>query len=254
TPDPARPVRLRHGWFAQNLTADQYEQLSAWLGVAPRQLYGMTETIPAVLSDRATTPRPDALGTPSPNCRVELHDEQGHPTPPGDVGEVVVGGTPGHTLFAEYLDDPETTSASFRGAWFRTGDRARVGADGRFEFDGRRSDVLKVSGENVSVVEVEAAVASHPDVFDVVVVGAPDPVRDEVPVAFVVPVGNRDHESLVGDLHAWAEQRLGKAKRPRAFTVVDELPRTSVGKVRKFLLSESASKHADDKLETRTVS
>ncbi|MEP4650649.1 MAG: AMP-binding protein [Ilumatobacter sp.] len=239
------PLALRHCWFAQNITNDQYETLTDWFGCRPRQLYGMTETIPAVLTDEPVAPRPSSMGFVTTGCTVALQDADGAPTPVGEVGEIVVGGTPGHTLFAGYLDDPDTTAASFRDGWFVTGDRARVDADGRFSFDGRRSDVLKVSGENVSVVEVEAVIGEHPDVFDVVVVGAPDPIRDEVPVAYVVAAPGAG-DTLVDDLGEWCAERLAKAKRPRRVILVDELPRTSVGKVRKFLLTEAASRSDGD--------
>jgi len=86
-----------------------------------------------------------------------------------------------------------------------------------------------------STVEVEAVISAHPDVFDVAVVGMPDPVRDEVPIAFVVPAPEAP-DTLDVELVAWCAQRLSKAKRPRSFTIVDELPRTSVGKIRKFVL------------------
>lgn len=231
---------LRHCWYAQNITADQYETLAAWFGCRPRQLYGMTETIPAVLTDRADDPRHDSMGFVTPGCIVDIHDGHGLPVESGEVGEIVVGGQPGITLFGGYLDDPDTTERSFRDGWFLTGDRARRDDDGRFFFDGRRSDVLKVSGENVSVVEVEAVLGTHPDVFEVVVVGAPDPIRDEVPVAFVVP-GPDATDHLADDLTRWCETRLGKAKRPQSYAIVDELPRTSVGKIRTFLLREAAA-------------
>ncbi|WP_051062983.1 class I adenylate-forming enzyme family protein [Ilumatobacter nonamiensis] len=241
-PEAGQPeLRLRHCWFAQNITSDQYATISDWLGCRPRQLYGMTETIPAVLTDSVTDPRHDSMGFVTDGCSVQLHDAAGLPVSPGEVGQIVVGGEAGTTLFAGYLDDPDTTAASYRDGWFLTGDRARCDADGRFVFDGRRSDVLKVSGENVSVVEVEAVVGSHPDVFDVVVVGAPDPIRDEVPVAFVVPEPGVDRDGLGARLDDWSSARLGKAKRPRDYSLVDELPRTSVGKVRKFLLTEAAA-------------
>ncbi|MFK8024224.1 MAG: AMP-binding protein [Ilumatobacter sp.] len=240
--EEAPELRLRHCWFAQNITVDQHDTLTEWFGCRPRQLYGMTETIPAVLTDRAGDARHDSMGFVTDGCIVDVHDARGNPVGPGEVGEVVVGGEPGTTLFAGYLDDPETTSASFRDEWFRTGDRARRDTEGRYFFDGRRSDVLKVSGENVSVVEVESVVGDHPDVFDVVVVGAPDPIRDEVPAAFVVVEPGALVEGLDQRLAAWCEARLAKAKRPHSYTVVDELPRTSVGKVRKFLLTEAASR------------
>lgn len=236
---PVDGVALRHCWFAQNITAEQHATLSAWFGCRPRQLYGMTETIPAVLTDRVDDPRPDSMGFVTAGCQVELHDTDGRPTAPGEVGEIVVGGEPGVTLFAGYLDDPDTTAASFRNGWFRTGDRAVRDADGRWWFDGRHSDVLKVAGENVSTVEVEAVVTAHPGVLEAAVVGAPDPIRDEVPVAYVVaadPAARPSPEELA----EWCAARLGKPKVPREFTYLDELPRTSVGKIRKFLLKEDA--------------
>lgn len=238
--DDEPTLELEHCWYAQNITGEQYATLSDWLGCQPRQLYGMTETIPAVLTDTPIGPRHDSMGYPTEGCRVAIHDANGQPVAAGEVGEIVVGGEPGTTLFGGYLDDPETTAASFRDGWFLTGDRARADATGRYFFDGRRSDVLKVAGENVSVVEVEAVVGAHPDVFDVVVVGAPDPIRDEVPVAFVVPSPDTDLDGLDVRLTEWCAERLAKSKRPRHYTVVDELPRTSVGKVRKFLLAEAA--------------
>lgn len=230
-------VALRQCWYAQNITDDQHATIGSWLGCAPRQLYGMTETIPAVLTDRAGAPRPDSMGYVTAGCLVEIHGNEDGPVSDDEVGEIVVGGDPGITLFDGYLDDPVTTAASFRDGWFLTGDRARCDDDGRFFFDGRRSDVLKVAGENVSTVEVEAVLTAHPNVLEAAVVGAPDDVRDEVPVAFVVP---RDRAEVlsVDELATWCSERLAKAKVPRDFTVLDELPRTSVGKIRKFILKE----------------
>ena len=231
-PASAAPLRLRHCWFAQNLTPAQYETISAWLGCRPRQLYGMTETIPAVLTDERAEPRCDTMGYVTEGCIVDL---QG--------GEIVVGGEPGVTLFAGYLDDADTTAASYRDGWFLTGDRATRDERGRYTFDGRRSDVLKVSGENVSTVEVEQVLAAHPDVADVAVVGMPDDVRDEVPLAFVVPAADASPDAdLQAALEAWCAERLGKAKRPRDYRFVDELPRTSVGKIKKYQLRAEGSR------------
>jgi carnitine-CoA ligase len=237
---PVAGIRLRHCWYAQNITADQYAELSGLLGCRPRQLYGMTETIPAVLTNRAVDPIHDSMGAPTLGCEVELRQPgTDDPVAEGDVGEIVVGGRRGVTLFAEYLDDPVTTANSFVGGRLRTGDLAVRDADGRFAFAGRRSDVLKVAGENVSVVEVEAVLAEHPSVLEAAVVGEPDEIRDEVPVGFVVQQPGRP-PLTEAELLAWCEQRLSKAKRPRRLEIVDELPRTSVGKIRKFLLQQGA--------------
>lgn len=234
---PVEGVRLRHCWYAQNVTDEQYAELTSLLGCRPRQLYGMTETIPAVLTNRALAPRPDSMGTVTLGCDVDLHDAEGRPVRDGETGEVVVRGARGITLFDGYLDDPETTARSFRGDVFLTGDRATRDADGRYYFAGRGSDILKVAGESVSVVEIEAVLCAHPGVFEAAVIGRPDPVRDEIPVAYVVRA--EGHAGLdEATLLSWCGERLAPSKRPRSVHFLEELPRTSVGKIRKYLLRD----------------
>lgn len=235
---PVPGLALKHCWYAMNIAEHQYAELSDLLSCRPRQLYGMTETIPAVLTDEAKSPRPDSMGYVSPGCILDVQDAVGRSVGPGEIGEIVVGGTPGITLFAGYLDDPLTTASSYRDGWFLTGDRASRDESGRYFFDGRRADVLKVAGENVSTVEVEQVLSAHPEILEAAVIGQPDDIRDEVPVGFVV-ARNRDTAPTVAALHQWCEERLAKSKRPRDITYVDELPRTSVGKIRKFILKEA---------------
>ena len=232
-------LNLAHCWYAQNVSDEQYARLSELFGCLPRQLYGMTETLPAVLTEPADDPVPSSMGQQTPGCLVDVHDAAGRAVPEGDVGELVVGGERGTTLFAGYLDDPQVTEASFRDGWLLTGDRTRRDATGRHYFDGRHSEVLKVSGENVSVVAVEAVLAEHPAVLEAAVVGRPDPIRDEVPVGFVV-ARDPSQPPSTAELMAWCGERLGKAAMPRDLTLLEELPRTSVGKIRKFLLADRA--------------
>ena len=236
---PVDGLKLRHCWFAQNLADDQYRTICDWFGCRPRQLYGMTETIPAVLTDTPANPRGDSMGFVTPGCEVEIHDSDGIQVKAGELGEVVVRGTTGVTIFGGYFDDPATTADNYRGEWFRTGDRAWRDETGRFFFDGRRSDVLKVAGENVSTVEIESVLCAHPLVLEASVVGTPDPIRDEVPVAFVV-AADAANPPEAEDLLKWCGDRLSKHKQPRGVTMLSELPRTSVGKIRKFLLEDSA--------------
>ena len=243
---PVEGLKLRHCWFAQNITQGQYETVAEWFGCRPRQLYGMTETIPAVLTDERENPNPSSMGLVTNGCLVDIQRPDGTSVDPDEVGEIVVGGEVGITIFNGYLDAPAVTRESFRNGWFLTGDRAKRDADGKFFFDGRRSDVLKVSGENVSIVEVESILGEHPGVLEAAVVGMPDDVRDEVPVAFVVPVPGKDLPSLE-NLFEWCEKRLTKAKRPRQITFLDELPRTSVGKIRKYLLLDGGE--ANDNID-----
>lgn len=237
---PVPGLRLHHCWYAMNISDEQYEVLSGLLGCRPRQLYGMTETIPAVLTDRAQQTIASSMGFVTAGCRVDVQDADGKSVAPGEVGEIVVGGDRGITLFASYLDDATITASSFRKGWLLTGDRAHRDKAGRFFFDGRRADVLKVSGENVSTVEVEQVLAAHPAVLEAAVIGMADQIRDEVPIGFVV-AADKAHPPTAEELHAWCAARLTKAKRPRDITLVDELPRTSVGKIRKFLLRDPAA-------------
>ena len=248
---PVVGLQLQHCWYAMNISDDQYGVLSGLLGCRPRQLYGMTETVPAVLTDEADQPVPSSMGFVTVGCEVQVQRPNGTEAAIDETGEIVVSGRRGVELFAGYLDDPATTGASYRGDWFLTGDRAHRDADGRFFFDGRRADVLKVAGENVSTVEVEQVLSAHPDVLEVAVVGRADPVRDEVPVAFVVP-NDPANPPTVAALTEWCTARLTKSKRPHEITFVSELPRTSVGKIRKFLLRDPDAERQPTPAEAST--
>jgi carnitine-CoA ligase len=239
TPEDTKPGRLRHVWFAQSLGREHHRRFGELAGTLPRQLYGMTETIAIVTADRSDPPSHDVIGEPLPGRTVRLVDpatladaEDGTP------GMIMVRGERGVDLFAEYLDDPATTGRSFttdeHGAtWFLTGDLAARTAGGALQFVGRADDVIKVAGENVSLTEVEAIVAQAPGVLEVAVVARPDEIRDVVPVAYVVA---RDQAAppSTDDLAAWAKEQLAPQARPREWHLIDELPRTSVGKVRRF--------------------
>lgn len=226
-------LRVRHAWYAQRLTEDEYDRFAALLGCRPRELYGMTETMAAVLSGRETAGWREAIGGPTVGARVALL-----PSADADEREIAVAGRRGIELFAGYLDDPETTEAAFDGEWFRTGDLGRLDDRGDVVFGGRRGEFLKVSGENVSVIEVESVLTAHDGVMEAAVVGRPDPIRDEVPVAFVVPAAGAALDT--DELRAYCAQRLAPAKRPADVRLVDELPRTSVGKIKKYVLRREA--------------
>ncbi len=240
-PADAPAGRLQHVWFAQNLGAQHYDEFAALAGCRPRQLYGMTETVAIVCADVSDPYRNDTIGPPIEGRPVVLRNpETGADAPPGEPAELVLAGVPGEDIFLEYLDDPAATSRSLvqrdGTTWFHTGDMvARVAEGGALRFVGRRDDVIKVSGENVSLTEVEATLAQAPGVLECAVLGRPDPVRDMVPVAYVVP-RDREHPPAISDLAQWSEHNLAAAARPRDWHLIEALPRTSVGKVRRFKL------------------
>src|SRR5262249_28305656 len=152
---------------------------------------------------------------------------------PGDVGDLFIRGQRGVSLFLEYVDNPEATSAAFRpDGLFITGDRVRLGADGFLYFADRAKDTLKVGGENVAASEIESVIASIPGVAEVAVVGMAHAMLDEVPVAFVVPQ-TEPSADLVTRIKASFESRLADFKRPHLVRIVDDLPRSTLGKVAK---------------------
>ena len=229
-------------WFAQSLGVEHHRQFGALVGTSPRQLYGMTETVAIVTADRSDPPVHDVIGHPVGGRKLQIVDPISHrPVEPGEPGMIMVAGHRGVDLFEEYLDAPETTDRSFTTdaeglTWFLTGDLALQTDDGALRFRGRADDVIKVAGENVSLTEVEAAVAQAPGVLEVAVVAKPDPIRDVVPEAYVV-ARDADHPPSVEQLTAWAAQNLSPQARPRAWHLIDQLPRTSVGKVRRFQIA-----------------
>ncbi|WP_083418264.1 MULTISPECIES: AMP-binding protein [unclassified Pseudofrankia] len=238
------PLRLRHVWFAQSLGEQHYERFAAIVGCRPRQLYGMTETIAAVTGDTSVPLRHDVIGEPLGDREIAVVDPvDGGPAATGAPGMLRVRGVRGADLFAGYLDDPETNGRSFTDlpdgtSWFTTGDLVAADADGRLRFVGRLDDVIKVSGENVSLTEVESVLAQAPGVLEAAVVARPDPTRDVVPVAYVVPRDAGAPPDLAA-LADWATGNLPPAARPREWHLIDELPRTSVGKVRRFRIGSA---------------
>jgi crotonobetaine/carnitine-CoA ligase len=216
---------LRAVIFSQNVTEEQLWDFERRFGAPLLQLYGMTETIaPPLLNPLDGEHRNMGVGRPTSGAKLRVLVD----------GELIVGGEPGVTLMAGYLDDPEATAAAIRDGWLHTGDNFRTDSDGYFYFVDRTKDMIKRAGENVAASEVEAVANAHPNVFESAAIGVPDPVRDEAIKLFVVRTeGTKlSQESLL----AYCEERLAKFKVPGSIEFVDKLPRTSVGKIQKELL------------------
>jgi fatty-acyl-CoA synthase len=149
------------------------------------------------------------------------------------MGEIVMRG---NNVMKGYYEDPDGTEKAFAGGWFHSGDLGVMHEDGYVELRDRAKDVVVSGGENISTVEVEQAVVSHPAVLEVAVIGVPDEKWGEVPKAFVVLA---DGESATGDeLIEHVKSKIARYKAPKSVEIVDELPKTSTGKVQKFELRE----------------
>lgn len=192
--------------------------------------YGMSECSPIVLgSPLGPSRRPSTLGLPFPSTEVRIVDPEdpGRDVPDGEVGELLVRGP---QVFAGYDGHPEETAeVLLDGGWLRTGDLVRRESDGFIVLADRRKELIISSGFNVYPSQVEDAVRSMPGVIDVAVVGVPDGSRGESVVAALVlePGSQVDLEAV----RAWSRERLSHYAVPRRIAVLDELPRSQIGKV-----------------------
>ncbi|MET0863067.1 MAG: AMP-binding protein [Nakamurella sp.] len=147
------------------------------------------------------------------------------------MGEIVMRG---NTVMKEYFRDPDATAEAFKGGWFHSGDLGVRHPDGYIQLMDRAKDIVISGGENISTVEVEHALSSHPAVSDVAVIAIPDERWGERPKAFVVlTVGQTTCQE---DLISHVKEHIAKFKAPKSIDFVLELPRTSTGKVRKDIL------------------
>jgi carnitine-CoA ligase len=214
--------------------------------------FGMTETVAAtIVGDLLVPSQPGTIGHAAPQYEVAVLDESGTPVGIGETGDLRVRGVPGLSLFAGYLHDEDATRAAFdEQGWFITGDLVTVHEDGSIGYAGRRKDMLRVGGENVAAAEIERVILRVTGVAEVAVVGAPDPMREEVPVAFVVPSpGAAGDPGLADSIMVAARHELANFKVPREVRIVDDLPRSTLAKVAKHelrkLLREGMSNASD---------
>ncbi len=211
------------------LPAEVHEKFRTAYGQVILERYGMTETLMNISNPYAGERRPGTVGLPLPHVAVRICDEAGDPVGDGTVGELWVRGT---NVCAGYWRRPDATAAAWRDGWFRTGDIGVRAADGYITLHGRRSDLIISGGFNIYPREIEEWLLEQPGVREAAVVGAADPVRGEVPVAYLVAEPGLDEAGLRERLAT----QLASFKQPRAFVRVESLPRTALGKVQKHLL------------------
>jgi fatty-acyl-CoA synthase len=191
-----------------------------------RVFYGSTEAGPGtVLAHTDLARKPGSVGLPQPGVDVRLEN-----------GEVCIRSD---LLMDGYFDQPDATANALRDGWYHTGDLGSLDDEGYLSIIGRARDVIRTGGETVAPAEVEAALATHPDVREVAVVGIPDTRWGEVVCAVVVAEPGRGNELDLDELRAHADASLASFKQPRRLEIVDALPRTSAtGQVQRPLLVE----------------
>ncbi len=148
------------------------------------------------------------------------------------MGEIVMRG---NNVMLGYYKQPEATDEAFRGGWFHSGDLAVVHPNGYVEIKDRMKDIIISGGENISTVEVESVIYTHPDVQEVAVIAIPDPKWGEVPKAFITPKPGTN--PTAEDIINHCRENMARFKVPKAIEFC-ELPKTSTGKIMKYKLRE----------------
>jgi carnitine-CoA ligase len=198
--------------------------------------YALSETPYGLVWQRGTRPY-GTLGAP------RQHPEQGHvndarviengcPVAAGGVGELELRNP---AIMRGYYEMPEETAAVLVDGWVKTGDLVRDNGDGTYTFVGRKKEVIRRRGENLSPAEVEAALERHPDVAEAAVVAVPSDLSEDDVKAFVLAAGERSVD--LDELHAFAGEQLARFKVPRFYEVVEQLPHTPTGRLAKHQLS-----------------
>jgi long-chain acyl-CoA synthetase len=220
---------------ADSLPVRTFEAFRERFGIEILEGYGLTETSP-VLTSTAVSPevRAGTVGHPVPGVEVRVLDPAGAPLATGEIGEI---GARGPNVFGGYHGrEGATREVLDDDGWFRTGDLGELDPEGYLTISGRLKDMLIVSGFNVYPREVEDAIAAHPDVAEVAVVGLPDPRTGERVRAVVVP---RDGAELsADDVISHCRERLARYKLPREVELVPTLPRTPLGKLARSSLRD----------------
>ncbi|CAB3690864.1 Benzoate--CoA ligase [Paraburkholderia phenoliruptrix] len=196
---------------------------------------GSTEMLHIFLSNRAGAVEYGTTGRPVPGYEVELRDESGHAVGDGEVGDLYIKG-PSAALM--YWSNREKSRATFLGEWIRSGDKYCRLPNGCYVYAGRSDDMLKVSGQYVSPVEVEMVLVQHDAVLEAAVVGVDHGGLVKTRAFVVLKREFAGSEILEDELKAFVKERLAPHKYPRDIVFVDDLPKTATGKIQRFKLRE----------------
>ena len=215
------------------------------LGVTINEMFGQTEMNYIVGNSHEAWPaKPGSMGRAYPGHRVGVIDERGDEVGPGQSGDVALNliapdGTPDPVFFLEYYKNPASTRDKWSGDWCRTGDVARIDADGYLWYEGRADDMFKAAGYRIGPSEIENCLVRHPAVGNAAVVPSPDATRGNVVKAFIVlAAGHAPSAALVDDIQQHVRRHLAPYEYPREIEFIDALPLTTTGKVQRKVLRE----------------
>jgi long-chain acyl-CoA synthetase len=209
-------------------------------GIAILEGDGPTETSPVSYANPVYLRKIGSVGPPLDGVRVNILDESDRRLPVDEIGEICIQGP---NVMQGYLNQPEATAEVMRGGWFHTGDLGKIDQDGYVYIIDRKKDMIIVGGLNVYPREVEECLHKHPKVAEAAIIGAPDDLHGEIPVAIIVLKPGESTESKELILHC--RKFLANYKCPRRVVVVESLPMTATGKVDKKQLRKEYGSGSD---------
>ncbi|MFW0788407.1 class I adenylate-forming enzyme family protein [Gordonia sp. CPCC 205333] len=214
---------------AAPISRELLDRAESFFGFPIVEGYGLTEgTCASACNPVAGVRKLGTVGPALPGQVIRIVDAEGRDVPVGQTGEVIIGGP---NVMRGYLNRPKATADTVIDGWLHTGDIGLLDDDGYLSIVDRIKDMIIRGGENVYPKEIENALATHPAILECAVVGVPDDLHGEVPVAYAVAYPN--HEVTVAELIAHLDARLARIKRPVAIHLRPDLPRNPVGKIDK---------------------
>ena len=214
---------------------------SAWESATALRIIdgiGATEMLHIFISSPEPEIRPGSTGRVVPGYRARIIDDDGQDVEPGNIGRLAVVGPTG----CRYLDDIDRQRAYVQNGWNLTGDAYAQDADGYYWYKARTDDMIISSGYNIAGPEVENVLLEHPAVLECGVIGVPDEERGQIVTAFVVlRGGHQGNEAVVKLLQDHVKQSIAPYKYPRRIVFLEQLPRTTTGKLQRFRLREEFS-------------
>ncbi|TAL86309.1 MAG: AMP-dependent synthetase [Candidimonas sp.] len=237
-PVPARSDRqtLRLAWGA-GMSVSAWRPIRDRFLIEFRECYGMTEG--ASFATMNTANVPGSIGKPLPWLAVELLDESDAPVAVGKLGQVVISSEIEGNFFPGYLDDAHTTSQVLRNGKLYTGDMARADSAGNLYFVGRKTESMRVRGENVSAWEIERVFLEHPDIASAAAIGVKSEIGEQ---EILLYIQWKENSSVsFPDLATWARNRLASFQVPRYYQGIDRFELTPSERIRKHMLSQDIS-------------
>lgn len=245
-PSPADTDHNVHTMFMAPMTPDNQQRFHTRFGIDPFvEVFGQTECIPVMAGRRGGTRHRATAGWPVHDLEVAVLDDNGQPVPEGEVGEICLRPHDRFAIFSGYWNDPAKTLEQFTGLWYHTGDNGRQLPDGTYAFSDRKKDSLRRRGENVSSMELEAVITTHPAITEAAVHAVPAALGEDDIKACVVTAP--DTTLTPAEVFAFFADNLPYFAVPRYVEFLDSLPRNAVGRVMKHHLPDSAGDAKNNK-------